>query len=639
MPNARIVYVSATGATTVHNLAYAQRLGLWGGEDFPFATRAEFVEAIEAGGVAAMEVLARDLKALGLYAARSLSYEGVEYELLEHRLTDEQIRIYDAYAGAFSIIHNNLDAAMEAANITGSTGTLNAQAKSAARSAFESAKQRFFNHLITAMKTPSLIASVERDLGAGHAAVIQIVSTGEALMERRLAEIPTEEWNDVQVDITPREYVLDYLAHSFPTQLFEPFTDSEGNLSSRPVYRDGQPVQCRKAVARRDRLIEKRIYTTNYDNAAEVSRSGKFPISSVTIDEPQSTAGIGSVVHLNGYIKRVSPANLEKELLLTDASYAASRLVETGWLSSFERDLTTSRAVIFAGYSLYDLEIDKVLLAADSISRKTFFFIAPDADDIEVSTLQRYGTVVPGGIDVLVNKIEEVTSDYTPPSFIGGFTSLRELSTPRNLDRKGSSAEKLTEQFVYGQLPENEILARSPIFGNQTFLVNRRQDDEANLTIRQGTWRDILFVGEIASGKSASTLTLAVYLLDQSYKVFYAVRGASLSADLRKLSGIQDKVAVVFDGYASFRKEIAEYAGCRPITHRIIMAERSAIHEIIDDFIGSTPQLGPVREVALDKIDAADAPAFEALVNFGGFWGERAGAGVITRQNYITREF
>ena len=60
-----------------------------------------------------------------------------------------------------------------------------------------------------------------------------------------------------QVDITPREYVLDYLAHSFPVQLYEPFTDSEGNLSSRPVYRDGQPVESREAVARRDRLIEK----------------------------------------------------------------------------------------------------------------------------------------------------------------------------------------------------------------------------------------------------------------------------------------------------------------------------------------------------------------------------------------------
>jgi predicted RNA methylase len=284
LPNARVVYVSATGATTVHNLAYAQRLGLWGGEDFPFATRAEFVEAIEAGGVAAMEVLARDLKALGLYAARSLSYDGVEYELVEHQLTDEQIRIYDAYAGAFSIIHNNLDAAMQAANITGSTGTLNAQAKSAARSAFESAKQRFFNHLITAMKTPSLIRSIERDLEVGHAAVVQIVSTGEALMERRLAEIPTDEWDDVQVDITPREYVLDYLAHSFPVQLYEPFTDSEGNLSSRPVYREGQPFECREAVARRDRLIEKLASLAPVPGALDqiVQRFGVDVVAEVT---------------------------------------------------------------------------------------------------------------------------------------------------------------------------------------------------------------------------------------------------------------------------------------------------------------------------------------------------------------------
>lgn len=284
LPNARVVYVSATGATTVHNLAYAQRLGLWGGDDFPFATRAEFVEAIEEGGVAAMEVLARDLKALGLYVARSLSYEGVEYELVEHQLTADQVRIYDAYAGAFGIIHNNLDAAMRAANITGATGTLNGQAKSAARSAFESAKQRFFGHLLTSMKTPSLIRSIERDLDAGHAAVIQIVSTGEALMERRLAEIPTEEWGDVQVDITPREYVLDYLAHSFPVQLYEPFTDSEGTLCSRPVYRDGQPVESREAVARRDRLIEKLASLSPVPGALDqiVQRFGTDVVAEVT---------------------------------------------------------------------------------------------------------------------------------------------------------------------------------------------------------------------------------------------------------------------------------------------------------------------------------------------------------------------
>ena len=259
LPNARIVYVSATGATTVQNLAYAQRLGLWGGEDFPFATRGEFVAAIENGGVAAMEVLARDLKALGLYAARSLSFAGVEYEMLEHELTPEQVRIYDSYAGAFQIIHNNLDAAMEAAGITSvEHGTLNRQAKAAARSAFEQAKQRFFNHLITAIATPSVIASIERDLEAGHAAVIQIVSTGEALQERRLAEVPVDEWDDVSIDITPREYVLDYLEHSFPVQLYEPYSDRDGNLHSRPV-RDlaGNIVINREALRRRRAMIER----------------------------------------------------------------------------------------------------------------------------------------------------------------------------------------------------------------------------------------------------------------------------------------------------------------------------------------------------------------------------------------------
>ncbi|KLK91937.1 methylase [Microvirga vignae] len=284
LANARVVYVSATGATTVHNLAYAQRLGLWGGEDFPFANRAEFVEAVENGGVAAMEVLARDLRSLGLYTARSLSYDGVEYELVEHQLTPEQTRIYDAYAGAFAIIHNHLDAAMQAANITGDNGTLNRQAKSAARSAFESAKQRFFGHLLTSMKTPTLIRSIEQDLADGHAAVIQIVSTGEALMERRLAEIPAEEWNDVRVDITPREYVLDYLAHSFPVQLYEPFSDSEGNLSSRPVWRDGQPVESREAVARRDELIERLAALPPVPGALDriVQRFGTDVVAEVT---------------------------------------------------------------------------------------------------------------------------------------------------------------------------------------------------------------------------------------------------------------------------------------------------------------------------------------------------------------------
>ncbi|WDD36729.1 strawberry notch family protein (plasmid) [Nostoc sp. UHCC 0926] len=91
------------------------------------------MESIEGGGIAAMEVVARDLKALGLYLARSLSFEGVEYQTLEIELTPTQERIYNSYSDAFQIIHNNLEKALEACNITGAK-TYNRAAKMLAKS-------------------------------------------------------------------------------------------------------------------------------------------------------------------------------------------------------------------------------------------------------------------------------------------------------------------------------------------------------------------------------------------------------------------------------------------------------------------------------------------------------------------------
>ena len=181
----------------------------------------------------------------------------MQVDLLEHALTPAQTDIYDSFAEACHIIHNNLHAALEALNICGKDGTLNKNAKAAALSAFESSKQRFFNHMLTAMKCPSLIRAIKADIERGDSVIVQLVSTGEALLERRLADIPGSEWQDLSVDITPREYVLDYLANSFPTRLFEIYTDEDGNESSRPmVDGDGNLVINRAAEARRDAMIE-----------------------------------------------------------------------------------------------------------------------------------------------------------------------------------------------------------------------------------------------------------------------------------------------------------------------------------------------------------------------------------------------
>ena len=200
-------------------------------------------------------------------------------------LTPEQRRIYDAYAGAFKVIHANIEEALKATGIVQGEDTLNRNAKSAALSAFEGTKQRFFGHLLTGMKCPSLIRAVEADLDAGRSAVVQLVSTGEALMERRIAEIPASEWDDLNIDLTPRDGILSFLMHAFPVQLQEPFTDDDGNLMSRPATdEEGNPVICREAEAQRDALIEKLAALPPVPTALDqiVQRFGHEAVAEVT---------------------------------------------------------------------------------------------------------------------------------------------------------------------------------------------------------------------------------------------------------------------------------------------------------------------------------------------------------------------
>ena len=258
LPRARVLYASATGASDVNNLAYATRLGLWGPET-AFANREAFVADIRDGGIAAMELVARDLKSLGLYTARALSFAGVEYEILEHCLTEDQITVYDAYAEAWAIIHANLREALEATRIVDSEtgGTLNSGAKSAALSIFEGTKQRFFAQLLLSMKLPSLLPAIDTAIADGHAVVVQLVSTAEAMLDRRLADLSHEEREALEIDLSPREYVIDYLAKSFPVRLMAVFTDENGNPRSEPMSDEqGAPVLCRSALAARDRMIE-----------------------------------------------------------------------------------------------------------------------------------------------------------------------------------------------------------------------------------------------------------------------------------------------------------------------------------------------------------------------------------------------
>jgi hypothetical protein len=249
LPRARVVYVSATQADQPKNLAYCQRLGIFG-PGTPFSSAAQFCTAIEAAGIAGMEIVARDLKALGLYVARTLSYEGVTCERLVHELTPEQVDIYNRLALAWQAVYEGVNEAMDAAN-----SASNAGARSAAMSAFYGAQQRFFNQVLISMQMPSVLDAMERDLDAGMSPVLQLVNTMEAQQERALAADGAME-NLENLDLTPRDVLAQFILTSFPVRAFEIYEDEDGNERSRPVLdSEGNPVDCQEAVAMREALL------------------------------------------------------------------------------------------------------------------------------------------------------------------------------------------------------------------------------------------------------------------------------------------------------------------------------------------------------------------------------------------------
>ena len=247
LPNARVLYASATGATNVNNLLYAERLGLWG-EGTQFVDAQDFVAKISKSGIAAMELVARDMKGMGDYLARSISYDGVEFERLTHNLTQDQLYMYDTMCEAWQVILQNVEKAI------GDT-----KSPKNASSAFWGSLQRFYESIITSFAVPSVIEDMEKELAAGHSCVIQLVNTRESAQNRavdKLRESGSEDYDDL--DLTPRETIEQFLMKSFPVEQFEEYIDADGNTSKRAVVDSaGNPVINKKALAARDELIEK----------------------------------------------------------------------------------------------------------------------------------------------------------------------------------------------------------------------------------------------------------------------------------------------------------------------------------------------------------------------------------------------
>ncbi|XP_039361066.1 protein strawberry notch homolog 1 isoform X4 [Mauremys reevesii] len=180
LPKARVVYASATGASEPRNMAYMNRLGIWG-EGTPFREFSDFIQAVERRGVGAMEIVAMDMKLRGMYIARQLSFSGVTFKIEEVLLSQNYIKMYNK---SVKLWVNAREKFQQAADLIDAEQRM----KKSMWGQFWSAHQRFFKYLCIASKVKRVVQLAREEIKNGKCVVIGLQSTGEARTLEALEE-------------------------------------------------------------------------------------------------------------------------------------------------------------------------------------------------------------------------------------------------------------------------------------------------------------------------------------------------------------------------------------------------------------------------------------------------------------------
>lgn len=150
----RVIFCTATVASSLRHLKYLQRLGLWG-PDAAFKTCPELVAAMRVNSISAMEVLSLQMKKEGRSLSRQISFEGVEVRIETLALSRQQRALYDSFVGRLG-----------------------------EQSASPIARSQFFLLLLLQFKVASAIEIAQDALQQGFAPIISLQSTGEASQRR-----------------------------------------------------------------------------------------------------------------------------------------------------------------------------------------------------------------------------------------------------------------------------------------------------------------------------------------------------------------------------------------------------------------------------------------------------------------------
>ena len=363
-----------------------------------------------------------------------------------------------------------------------------------------------------------------------------------------------------------------------------------------------------------------RIYTTNYDNIMELSyNKASRRLMPITLSSPHrmNEDYRQCCVHLNGYVDSLTPDKLDNEFKLTSASYLTTDFEKSDWFEIFKSDIAACDALIFIGFSMdYDLDLARIIVSS-AIKSKTIFVVKPDEDELNISSLSEFGTVLKLGLEGFVQMVKDEEQRYTP-SVTKIFSPMSFHKTEVNRDVPTLKDADFYQLILNGYLDEH--LAFHSLINDRAYpyLIFRSKLQECVENIKSGV-HSILIESTLGNGKTIFLNELQLLLAQEGMDVFvfekYSARALS---EITEICERYPNSVVFFDDYHSSRDQVKALRNYSKDLC-VITSERKSLHEVIYDEIEDV--LGEdYTIIKIDKLTDCEIQQLDKLLDKYSLW-------------------
>lgn len=378
----------------------------------------------------------------------------------------------------------------------------------------------------------------------------------------------------------------------------------------------------------------KRFYTTNYDKAIEIASAkiGKIVECIDLYKKPDQYYKRGNLcIHLNGSIDILTEDSLEKSFKLSTSSYISPESFLTSeWFYHFKRDLERSNAIVFVGYSLYDIEIQKILFENEFLKEKIYFITKENPDKKLSFTLSKFGHVLPIGLDKFADKIDKnkiliknTENNFNLESFVEYKIShdneiVRDLHVEKML-MFGEIKQSLIDNAVLGSQRIPYLIVRSQL--EKTFDFSKSN-------------KNIIITGDFGNGKSIFLREILPFLSVNSFDIYTLEdRDGDYISDIDELSKKATKSIIILDGYESSIDIIQHFSSIKPSNITIIATARTNEHEKCRFKL---KEVGfSFNELNIDYLTEDEIETLVKIFENMGLWGEKAGWPERRKKDYL----